>query len=169
MVFEKISARDINENVFTMIGEKWLLITAGDESGYNTMTASWGGLGVLWGADVATCYIRHSRYTLGFMEKGEYYTLSFYGEQYKKHLGLLGKKSGRDTNKIGECGFNVRFAECGAPYFDEAELVLVCRKKYSGEIEPDGIPEDVKARFYADSDYHKMYIDEIVETLVKHN
>ena len=52
---------DINKlcfNPFERIGNDWCLISAGDENGYNTMTASWGGVGVLWSKSVATVYIR---------------------------------------------------------------------------------------------------------------
>lgn len=66
-----------------------------------------------------------------------------------------------------ECGFTVRAAECGAPWFEEAELVLVCRKRFVQPMDPDNIPQDVKDRFYPEKDYHVMYIGEIVEVLVK--
>ena len=57
-MLEKCEVKSLDQNVFTLIGEQWTLITAGTPEHCNTMTASWGGLGVLWGADVATCYIR---------------------------------------------------------------------------------------------------------------
>ena len=49
MAFKEVDIKSLNFNPFTKIGSEWMLITAGDESGCNTMTASWGGLGVLWG------------------------------------------------------------------------------------------------------------------------
>ena len=70
MPLVKFNHEEMTDNVFRLIGERWMLITAGDREGFNTMTASWGGLGVLWGMHVATCYIRPQRYTYGFMEKG---------------------------------------------------------------------------------------------------
>lgn len=100
------------------------------------MTASWGGLGVLWGKPVATVYIRPQRYTLEFVEREDCFTLSFFGEEYRKALALCGSKSGRDVDKVKECGFTVAGAACGAPYFEEAGLVLVCKKAYWQDMDP---------------------------------
>ena len=55
-----------------------MLITAGTEEQCNTMTASWGGLGVLWGAPAATVYLRPQRYTKEFVDREEYFTLAFF-------------------------------------------------------------------------------------------
>ena len=106
-MLEKCEVKSLDQNVFTLIGEQWMLITAGTPEHCNTMTASWGGLGVLWGADVATCYIRPQRYTYEFIEKSDYFTLSFLGEAYRKQLALCGAKSGREVDKVKECGFTV--------------------------------------------------------------
>ena len=84
MEFKKITPEDITDNMFKAISKDWMLITAGNADGLNTMTASWGSVGQLWGKNVATCYIRPTRYTLGFMEENNYYTLSFYSEECLK-------------------------------------------------------------------------------------
>lgn len=163
----KIDPKALDKNVFSAIGDQWMLITAGTVGRCNTMTASWGGLGVLWNAPSATCYIRPQRYTKEFVDREEYFTLAFFGEEHRKALQLCGSKSGREVDKVKECGFTVRAAECGAPYFEEAELVLVCRKRFVQPMDPANIPRDVKDRFYAGKDYHVMYIGEIVEVLVR--
>ena len=129
-MFSRIDPKELDQNVFSMIGEQWMLVTAGTAERCNTMTASWGGLGVLWGKPVATVYIRPQRYTLEFVERENCFTLSFFGEEYRKALALCGSKSGRDVDKVKECGFTVAGAACGAPYFEEAGLVLVCKKAY---------------------------------------
>ena len=59
-MFSRIDPKELDQNVFSMIGEQWMLVTAGTAERCNTMTASWGGLGVLWGKPVATVYIRLS-------------------------------------------------------------------------------------------------------------
>ena len=166
-MFTRIDPKELNQNVFTLIGDQWMLITAGTKEKCNTMTASWGGLGVLWGGPVATVYIRPQRYTLEFVENSDYFTLSFFGEAYRKALALCGSKSGRELDKVKECGFTVMEAECGAPYFAEAELVLVCRKRFVQPMDPDRLPEDVKERWYPQKDYHTLYIGEIVEAYQK--
>ena len=163
----RIDPKNLDKNVFTAIGEQWMLITAGTPEKCNTMTASWGGLGVIWNAPAATCYIRPQRYTKEFVAREDFFTLAFFGEESRKALQLCGSKSGRDIDKVKECGFTVKAAECGAPYFEQAQLVLVCRKRFVQAMEPEAIPQDVKDRFYREKDYHVIYIGEIVEVLVK--
>ena len=162
-----IDPKQITANPFSLIGDQWMLITAGNGEKCNTMTASWGGLGILWGAPVATCYVRPQRYTKQFLDHEEYFTLTVFGEEWRKALTLCGTKSGRDVDKVKECGFTVKTAACGAPYFEEAELVLVCRKRFAQDFDPANIPEDVKEKQYPNQDYHTMYIGEIVEVLSK--
>lgn len=162
-MFQRIDPKNLKDNVFSLIGDQWMLVTAGTEEKCNTMTASWGGLGVLWGAPAATCYIRPQRYTKEFLDREEYFTLTFFDEEYRKALSLCGSKSGRDVDKIKECGFTVRTAACGALYFEQARLVLVCRKRFVQEMDPARIPQDVKEKWYPQQDYHTMYIGEIVE------
>ena len=166
-MFRSVDPKNLKDNVFSLIGDKWMLITAGTAENCNTMTASWGGLGVIWGAPSATCYIRPQRYTKEFVDREEYFTLTFFGEDYRKQLALCGSKSGRDIDKVKECGFTVKTAACGAPYFEEAELVLVCRKRFAQEMDADKMPQDVKEKWYPNQDYHTLYIGEIVEALVK--
>ena len=166
-MLRNIDPKQITKNPFAMIGDQWMLITAGTAESCNTMTASWGGVGVLWQAPVATCYVRPQRYTKQFLDEQEYFTLTFFSEEYREALKLCGTKSGRDVDKVKECGFTVKTAACGAPYFEEAELVIVCRKRYVQDFDPAAIPEDVKRKQYPNSDYHTMYIGEIVEVLSK--
>ena len=101
------------------------------------------------------------------VDREEYFTLCFFGEEYRKALSLCGSKSGRDVDKVKECGFTVQVAECGAPYFDQAELVLVCRKRFAQPMDPANIPQDVKEKWYPQQDYHTMYIGQIVEVLAR--
>ena len=133
MAFKEVDIKSLNFNPFTKIGSEWMLITAGDESGCNTMTASWGGLGVLWGKNVATCYIRPQRYTKKFVDANDTFTLSFYGPEYKQALSICGSKSGRDCDKVKEAGLTPYFTD-GTAAFEEAGMVFVCRKLYEDEI-----------------------------------
>ena len=165
-MFLKIDPKSLDLNAFSAIGEQWMLITAGTKDRCNTMTASWGALGVLWGAPMATVYIRPQRYTKQFVDENEYFTLSFFPEQYRQQLSLCGTKSGREVDKVKECGFTVAEGAGGAPYFEQAELVLVCRKRMAVPMDPAAMPEDVKEKWY-EGDYHTMYWGEIVEALVQ--
>ena len=171
MALKEITASEMELSTLR-IGGDWMLITAGTaETGFNTMTASWGHLGSIWGhgkdALTSVVYVRPQRYTKEFIDQGEFFTLCFFGEEYRKVLQVCGSKSGRDMDKVKECNLTVKTAECGAPYFEEAELVLVCRKRYCQEMDANQMPEDIKEKWYPNKDYHVMYISEIVEALQK--
>lgn len=137
--FMEMDPRELRDNVFDMIGREWMLITAGKESRYNTMTASWGGLGVLWNTPVSFAFVRPSRYTYEFLERETYYTLSVLEPGNKKALQLCGALSGRDADKVTQAGLTPIF-DAQAPYFEQARLVLVCRKLYTQDLDPDRIP-----------------------------
>ena len=166
-MFREIDPKELDGNVFQRIGEQWMLITAGDRSGCNTMTASWGGLGVLWGAPVATAYIRPQRYTREFVERTHRFSLAFFGPEYRQQLALCGSKSGREVDKVEACGFTVETGAGGAPYIAQAELVLVCRKLYWQDLDPNHFLYQEVHDEYPGKDYHRMYIGEIEEAYRK--
>ena len=111
-----IKPEELNKNVFSMIGKEWLLVTAEKEGKVNTMTASWGGLGVMWGKDVAFIVLRPQRYTKEFVDAGETFSLSVLGGERRKTLNYLGTVSGRDEDKVAKSGLTVE-REDGTPYF----------------------------------------------------
>lgn len=164
---EKINLDNLEiGNPFELIGNDWMLITAGDKSNFNTMTASWGGLGVLWNKKVSFCFVRPQRFTFEFMEKSDYYSLSFYDSNYKDSLRICGTTSGRDVNKVEKTGFTPCFKE-KAPYFEESKLVFICKKVYTQFIDPKCMIDSKLELNYKDKDYHKMYVGEIIECMVK--
>ncbi|MEG2000094.1 MAG: flavin reductase family protein [Evtepia sp.] len=164
-MFEMKSPLELTDNFFSCIGKDWMLVTAGDREHLNTMTAAWGGIGVLWNKNVATIFVRPQRYTFEFLEKYPKFTLSFFDEKYRKQLALCGAKSGRDIDKVKECGFTA--ADETVPYFNEARLVLVCRKLYTQDLNPEHFLDPALSEFYEAKDYHRMYIAEIETALVK--
>lgn len=163
--FTKISPTELDGvqvNPFKMIGKDWTLITAGDESGWNTMTASWGFMGVMWGKNVVTAVIRPQRYTKEFVDKAEYFTLSFFGEEQREALAFCGKYSGRDVNKAEKTGLVPIFAD-GTTSFEQAKTVIVCKKLFAQEIDPESfIDKSLDAQWYSAKDYHVAYVGEIV-------
>jgi len=164
-MLQRIDPTTIHDNPFTMIGGQGGLLSAGDRESYNTMTVGWAGLGVLWSKKVVMTYVRPQRYTWQFTEKQDYFTLTFFapGEQ-REALSLCGTKSGRDMDKIRAAGLTPAFAQCGAPYVAEGELVLVCRKLYVQNMEEDCfLDRAVMEKYYPEKDYHRMYVGEIVE------
>jgi flavin reductase (DIM6/NTAB) family NADH-FMN oxidoreductase RutF len=167
MAFKEIEIKDLNMNPFTLIGNEWLLITAGNENKFNTMTASWGSLGVFWGKNSATIYVRQSRYTKEFIDSNDTFTLSFFSEDYKKALGICGSLSGRDVNKVEKANLTPVFNEI-SPYFKEAKMTIICKKMYHTNIELANFDEPkFNETMYPDKDYHTIYIAEILKVLVK--
>jgi flavin reductase (DIM6/NTAB) family NADH-FMN oxidoreductase RutF len=144
-----------------------MLITAGEPDAFNTMTASWGGLGVLWERKVAFCFVRPTRYTYEFLERSPNFTLSFFAETHRKALSYCGSHSGREKrDKVREAGLTA--AKDGAfLFFEEARMVLACRKLYFQDISPDRFLDDRINDMYPQKDYHRMYAGEIVKCLVK--
>ena len=165
MSYKKIDINELTLNPFKTIGKDWLLISAMKDGVVNTMTASWGGLGVIWNKNVVTVYIRPQRYTKEFIDASQYFTLTCFNG-YKKELGVLGSKSGRDGDKISEVGFDLEMIE-GQPTFKQGTMDLVCKKLYLGKIEPDGfIDQNIDIKNYPDKDYHYIYIGEIESVYV---
>ena len=163
---KEIPVRELMLNPVTKISDEWMLITAGcEERGYNTMTASWGYLGSLWGKATSCIFIRPQRYTKEFVDREELYTLCFF-PGYMKELTYLGTKSGRDEDKVASVGFTP-VHEDGYTYFKEANLVFVCRKLYRAPVLEEGfIYNDIMEKCYPERDFHDMYVGEIVKVLI---
>jgi flavin reductase (DIM6/NTAB) family NADH-FMN oxidoreductase RutF len=163
-----VSPETLKDNVFKLISQDWMLITAGDRTKFNTMTANWAGLGYLWYQPVSFSFVRPQRYTFEFMEKCALYTLSFFPEQYREALSICGGQSGRDVDKVQASGLTPAFTESGTPYFAEARLVLECRKLYARFLEEPGfLDPTIPADVYPDKDFHRLYIGGIVQCLVE--
>ncbi|HBS87051.1 MAG: flavin reductase [Bacteroidetes bacterium GWF2_38_335] len=162
--FKEIKPVDINESAVKLIGSDWMLITSGDIENFNMMTAAWGGMGFLWKKPVVFIYVRPTRHTYGFLEKNDYFTISFFDEIYRSALNLCGTKSGRDINKKLESGLIPMTSEHSV-FFEEARLQMECRKIYADMVKPELFLDKSIDRNYPLKDYHKMYIGEIVHCI----
>lgn len=163
--FIRITPEELQDNPFSLIGNDWMLITSGDAQRCNTMTASWGSVGVLWNKPIAIAYVRPTRYTYEFMESSDRFTLSVLSEEYRTALRLCGTVSGRDTDKFADAGLTV-FEADGVPAVQEARLILVCRKLYVQDILPENFIDKDLLSHYKANDYHRQYVGEI-ETILK--
>lgn len=166
MAFREISVEELKDNPFTLINKDWMLITAGNREKHNTMTASWGGVGELWGRYVSTIYIRPQRYTLEFVEREDYYSLCFFGPDCRQALNLCGSKSGREVDKDAATGLTPCFDEA-APYYEQARLVFLCRKLYRQDLEEGCFLDKGLLEKWYDNDLHRMFIGEIAKVLEK--
>lgn len=159
---KKIDIKDLQGNAVSMFDDKWCLITAGTKESYNTMTASWGAMGELWNKDVCFIFIRPQRYTLEFTEREDYFTLSFFGDEYKKALAFCGRNSGRDCDKAKETGLTPMEID-GSMSFKESETVIVCKKLFYQDIDHEGfVDKTIDGVCYPEKDYHRMYVGEVV-------
>ena len=148
------------------IDKEWALLTCGKKEKFNMMTISWGGLGTLWHKPIATIYVRPNRYTNEFIENNDYFTLSFYDEEYKKDLGFLGSKSGRDIDKISYTNLTPEIID-NVITFKEANLTIVCKKIYFQDLDIKNIPQTEIDRFYNNEPVHRMYIGEVIDIIDK--
>ena len=154
-------------NPFTKIGKEWALVTTNADTKDNTMTISWGGVGVMWGKNVVYVFIRDTRYTKEFIDKNEFFSISFLDETYRQALNYCGSHSGRDEDKIANAGLNSNH-NMGIPFIDESNLVLLCHKLSATRITEDSfLSPDIKEKWYPDGNMHTMYIAEIMEVLAR--
>ena len=158
-----------NLNVFDEIGNKWGIVTGGDKTtGFNCLTVSWGGFGVLWGKNVAYLFVRHSWHTFEFLEKSDSVTISFLSDEYKKEKGYIGTVSGRDLDKVKECGLHYTYdPDFNGAYITEADYCFKMKKLYSVDIPYESLPQDILDRYYPKGDMHRMYVCEIKQFLSK--
>lgn len=165
MAFREIKVKEIEENFIKNIADEWMLISAGNEGGYNMMTASWGFVGEMWGADTVIAAVRPQRYTMEFIDKNDYFTLSFYGDKKDIHK-VCGSLSGRDVNKTEMTGLTPVFTD-NTVYFNEARLVLVCKKQYVAPLKESGfLDKEILDKWY-NGDLHNMIFGKIEKVLVK--
>lgn len=174
-MMKNIRPEAITDNPFTMIGKDWLLVTACTveelpdgklKTGrVNTMTASWGGVGVLWNKPVATIYLRPTRYTKEIIDKTDTFSLSVLGDKYRNALNYCGTHSGRDGDKFQPSKLDVEYMN-GTPWIRQARLVLFCRKLYVQEFDPNCFVDELLCKQnYRNNDFHTMYIGEIEKVI----
>lgn len=167
MSFQAIHPTALRENVFDFIRLGMPLLSAEHDGRLNTMTVNWGQMGYLWNRCVTTVYVRPQRFTYPIIEAAGGYSLCFMGSTYAEEVTYCGKTSGRDQDKIAHCGFTVAHAH-GIPYFEEAEVVILCKKSLASWITAEHfVDAAVPAQCYPKQDFHRMYTGEILEVLVK--
>lgn len=158
---------ELTENAFELIGKEWFLVAAHAEGRSNAMTASWGGLGVMWGKPVAYVVIRPQRYTKEFLDRAETFSLGVFSKDRREMMNYMGSVSGRDADKIAVCGLTETLVD-GAPVFAESRMTLILRTLYSQPMEEASFwKKGLAEQWYAEGDFHTLYIAEIEKILVK--
>lgn len=154
-------------DILNLFSKKWALVTAGKEGHYNTMTIGWGTLGTLWSKPICSVYVKPIRYTYDFLEQYDYFTVSFYDEEYKKDLTVLGTLSGRDEDKVAKTRLTPVYDDYGVT-FKEALCTIVCKKIYYQDLDVSVMGKDVVEKYYVTEEPHRMYIGEVVEINSNH-
>lgn len=174
---KEIKIDELKINPCSLIGNEWMVISAGNEKEFNMMTASWGHIGSLWGQGLygrptTEIFVRASRYTDKFIDENECYTLSFFSKEYQKDLLYLGSHSGKNENKLLKTKLNVEFID-GLPCYKEAKLTIICKKIYKGKIEKEGfIDKQIIKNFYEgnsiynENSLHNVYVGEILKIFI---
>ncbi|MDR0394876.1 MAG: flavin reductase [Tannerella sp.] len=165
-LFKSIEAKDIPEDVFTLVGSDFTVITAGTPSHYNSMVASWGGMGILFNKPATWCFLRSSRYTLELMRKEQTYTMSYFDEAYKEDILLFGTKSGRDTDKMKESKLTSVQTPSGNMTYKEAKLIIECKLFEVTTVSPEDFYTEEGRDFVVEAyeetkNYHKIVFGEI--------
>ncbi|WP_027702198.1 flavin reductase [Metaclostridioides mangenotii] len=165
--FKKISPNEIPRNPIDMISNEWMLVSSEKEGRVNTMTASWGGVGFLWGKNIAFIFIRPQRHTKKFIDSSDTFSLTFFDKKYREDLAYFGSVSGSEEDKVAKIGYKV-LHEDGVPYFEEANLSIICKNVYKQKLDPNGFSdESLIKEWYPNSDFHEIYVAEIMDVLVK--
>ncbi len=176
MAFKKITPSEFNENVFDLIKKDWFLMTAEADGVVNTMTVAWATLGILWQKPVVIVAVRPERYTHEIASKADTFSLTTLPSEpaWKKVLGVCGTKSGREMDKVKECGLTVEH-EGETPYFTDGRLAIICKKLCVSQLAEEDFPTDELSKFYGGENnasgegggYHHLYIAEITDILVQ--
>lgn len=165
---KELNVRELNLDPVKTLHTDWILISAGTEDNWNTMTASWGHFGCIWGTNMPTAiiYVRPQRYTHDFVEHEDYFTLTFFDQDCHKDLAYLGSHSGRDEDKVSKTKLTPEFID-GQPSFTQARMTLICRKIYRSELKEENfLDKDVMNAAYPNKDFHTVYVGEIVRAYV---
>ena len=162
MFFKKMELSDLQCNPFDMIGKSWYLLTSGTPEDYNTMTASWGAKGEIWGAPSFHCVVRTNRYTLQYLDRNELFSACFFDPGYKPALQFCGTHSGRDCDKAKQTGLRPVLLD-GTTAFAQARRVLICRKRYTAMMQPEGFIEpETYERWYGTDPMHREFVGEVL-------
>ena len=171
-IFMPIQPEQITDNVFKTIGADWTCITAGNEDLFNSMTASFGGWGILFSKPATWCMLRADRYTLELIRKEKTYTMSYFEDQYKNQLLLFGSKSGRNSSKMKETTLTSIKTPLGNLSYKEARLIIECRLIEVTTVNPDDYYSEEGKKFVTDAfaevnEYHKLVFGEITGVWIR--
>jgi flavin reductase (DIM6/NTAB) family NADH-FMN oxidoreductase RutF len=173
-LFQSIQPVEITGNVFKLIGQDFMVITAGQEADFNSMTAGAGGWGNLLDSPGTWCFLRANRYTLEFIKKEQTYTLSHFADEYKQQVLYFGSKSGRDSDKMKNNPLTYVKTPSGNITYKEANLVIECKLWEITAVAPEDFYTQEGKTFIEDAfketnGYHQLVFGKITNAWIKKN
>ncbi|MCK5786442.1 MAG: flavin reductase [Candidatus Sabulitectum sp.] len=160
----EIKAEELTLKTVDLWKNQWLLLTAGTMEECNMMTVAWGSIGCMWNRPFAQIVVRPQRYTMQYLERSECFTLCAFPREYHKDLQHLGTVSGRNCNKLADTLLTLKESSAVlSPCYEEASLILECRKVYAQNMDPSCFVTDLASKVYPEKDYHRIYFGEIVK------
>lgn len=175
-LFKQIPRQEIYDNVFSSIGalaaNDFYAITAGKIDHYNSMIGSGGGLGLFFKKPTTWSLLRADRYTLEMIEKEQTYTLSYFPNEYREQVLILGRKSGRDSEKMNEVELTAIQSPSGYISFTQARLIVECKLQVITTIIPDDLyaqeaKDYVQEEYEEENHYRKIAFGEITKAWIK--
>ena len=154
--------RELIQEVFDAINQRWALVSAGTIEHYGSMTVAWGGVGALWVKPVITVYVKPVRNTHDYLTKNDYFTVSIFSKEYKNDLVLMGTLSGKDCDKVAKTSLTPIAIE-NSVAFSQASKVFVCKKLYQQSINEANVPPTIRQKYYANESAHTMFIGEVID------
>ena len=159
----EVNVKELAMDVVDLWMNQWLLLTAGTLEDCNMMTVAWGSIGCMWSKPFAQVVVRPHRYTHGYMEQSDSFTLCAFPDEHRKDLQTLGTFSGRDGDKLSKTGLTLKKSKrVSAPAYHEAKLILECQKIYYQDMDPGGFVDKTIRDNYPANDYHRIYYGEIL-------
>lgn len=163
----KGSLINLDELFVQKLSNNWALVASGTTDNYNVMTVNWGGIGFLWNKPVIFIFIRPERYTYEFIEKYDYFSLSFLKDDFSKVHEICGMKSGRYINKAKEADLKPIITQNDCILFEQSKISVECKKIYSHQMSQSNYENnEFHSMIKAKGSDHKMYIAEIVDIWV---
>lgn len=138
-------------------------LTTKENGKVNTMTISWGNIGLIWGKQIFTAMVRDTRYTKSAMDNTKEFTVSIpTDDSLKTALGICGSKSGKDTDKIQTCNLELVNSETiETPTVKCSGIVLECKVLYQQRMDTSTLSDEVREKWYSDNNMHTLYYGEI--------
>ena len=162
---KEISYKECITEVENQLTHGGAFLVTSDGERVNAMTIGWGGTNYYWNRPVFIVPVRQSRFTKEMLNKNGCFTVCVPSDntKYAKELSYCGTKSGRDTDKIKDCGFTLNDGEKnGIPYINGDMYVFECKSLLQCDMTDDNTAKEIAEGVYGRKNYHTLYFGEIL-------